>query len=52
MMVYMLIAITGASGFVGAYTVASLKRRGHQVRALVRKTSRVDHIRSSVEEFQ
>jgi nucleoside-diphosphate-sugar epimerase len=47
----MLIAITGASGFVGSYTVAALKREGHTVRALVRATSRRDHIAPYVEDF-
>ena len=48
----MLIAITGASGFVGSYTVASLKRAGHTVRALVRATSRRDHIAQHVDDFR
>ena len=32
----MLIAVTGASGFVGRHVTAELVRRGHRVRALVR----------------
>src|SRR5687768_2816863 len=32
----MLIALTGASGFLGRYTAAALQRKGHRVRALVR----------------
>ncbi|XQQ06799.1 MAG: NAD-dependent epimerase/dehydratase family protein [Leptolyngbya sp. IPPAS B-1204] len=35
------ILVTGASGFLGCYTVAELLRRGHQVRALVRPTADV-----------
>jgi nucleoside-diphosphate-sugar epimerase len=48
----MLVAVTGASGFVGSCTVVSLKRAGHRVRALVRATSRRDHIESSVDEWR
>jgi nucleoside-diphosphate-sugar epimerase len=47
----MLIAITGASGFVGSCTTQSLHRAGHEVRALVRPTSRRDHIQAYVHEF-
>jgi nucleoside-diphosphate-sugar epimerase len=47
----MLVAITGATGFVGAYTIAALKRRGHEVRALVRRTSRRDHIAAMVDQW-
>lgn len=47
----MLIAITGATGFVGSYTVRSLKARGHHVRALVRRTSRREHIAPFVDEW-
>ena len=36
----MLIAVTGASGFVGRHITALLARRGHQVRALVRRDGR------------
>jgi nucleoside-diphosphate-sugar epimerase len=31
----MLIAITGANGFLGSYTMSALRRAGHRVRALV-----------------
>lgn len=47
----MLIAITGATGFVGSYTVKALKARGHRVRALARRTSRRDHIAPFVDEW-
>lgn len=36
----MLIAVTGASGFVGRHLTALLARRGHQVRALLRGDGR------------
>jgi dihydroflavonol-4-reductase len=48
----MLVAITGASGFIGSYTVRALRSRGHRVRALVRQTSRRDHIESLVDEWR
>jgi nucleoside-diphosphate-sugar epimerase len=47
----MLVALTGASGFVGSYTAKALHTAGHQVRALVRSESRRDHIASSVTEW-
>jgi nucleoside-diphosphate-sugar epimerase len=47
----MLVALTGASGFIGSYTAAALKRRGFTVRALVRKSSRRDHIEPHVGEW-
>ncbi len=34
--------ITGASGFIGGHLAEELVRRGHQVRALVRPTSKTD----------
>jgi len=49
---FMLVALTGASGFIGSYTAAALKGRGHEVRALVRSTSRRDHIEPYVEQFR
>jgi len=48
----MLVALTGASGFIGSYTAAALHRKGHTVRALVRPTSRRDHIESYVDQWQ
>jgi nucleoside-diphosphate-sugar epimerase len=47
----MIVAITGASGFIGSYTVAALHRAGHEVHALVRPTSRRDHIEKFVAKF-
>ena len=51
-MLTMLVALTGASGFIGSYTAAALKSAGHQVRALVRMTSRRDHIESYVADWR
>jgi len=48
----MLVALTGASGFVGSYTAAALAGAGHRVRALVRPTSRRDHIEKFVSEWR
>ena len=48
----MLVALTGASGFIGSYTAAALRRAGHDVRALVRETSRRDHIAAHVSEWR
>jgi nucleoside-diphosphate-sugar epimerase len=48
----MLVALTGASGFVGTHTAQSLQRCGHSVRALVRPTSRRDHVAPFVDEFR
>ena len=47
----MLIAMTGATGFIGSYTANALHAAGHQVRALVRSTSRRDHITPFIEQF-
>jgi nucleoside-diphosphate-sugar epimerase len=48
----MLVALTGASGFIGSYTAKALHRAGHDVRALVRPTSRRDHIADFVTEWR
>lgn len=48
----MLIALTGASGFIGSYTARALHGAGHVVRALVRETSRRDHIGPHVGEWR
>lgn len=48
----MLVALTGASGFIGSYTAAALAGAGHRVRALVRPTSRRDHIEKYVSQWQ
>lgn len=48
----MLVALTGASGFIGGCTARSLKRLGHRVRALVRPSSRRDGIADSVAEWR
>ena len=48
----MLVALTGASGFIGSYTARALHRAGHAVRALVRPTSRREHIADAVAEFR
>jgi dihydroflavonol-4-reductase len=50
-MLLMLVALTGASGFIGSYTARTLHRAGHRVRALVRPTSRRDHVESAVAEW-
>lgn len=47
----MLVALTGASGFIGSFTAAALHRAGHDVRALIRSTSRRDHIKPSIAEW-
>jgi nucleoside-diphosphate-sugar epimerase len=47
----MLVALSGASGFVGSYTAKSLRGAGHRVRALVRSESRRDHVAPFVDEW-
>jgi dihydroflavonol-4-reductase len=39
----MLVSVTGGTGFVGAHTVAAIRRAGHRVRLLVRDPSTVEH---------
>lgn len=48
----MLVALTGASGFIGSYTAKALRAAGHDVRALVRRTSRRDHIAPFVADWR
>ena len=45
------IAITGASGFIGAALVREARAQGHDVVALVRSTSRRDHLEPLVSRF-
>lgn len=40
----MRVLVTGANGFLGRHTVDRLLQRGHQVRALVRPASNLDHL--------
>ena len=47
----MLVALTGASGFIGSHVAESLHRAGHRVRAMVRPQSRRDHIAPFVAEW-
>lgn len=47
----MRIALTGASGFIGSVTARRLHEAGHTVAALVRTTSRRDHIEPYVSTF-
>src|SRR5829696_4866659 len=48
----MFVALTGASGFVGSYTAKALHAAGHTVRALIRASSRRDHIAAHVAEWR
>jgi UDP-glucose 4-epimerase len=48
----MLVALTGATGFVGSHTAAALARAGHTVRALVRPTSNRAPVGAHVEEWR
>ena len=41
----MKILITGASGFLGRHLVKRLADEGHSIKALVRQTSRIDHLK-------
>src|SRR6056297_3576782 len=45
------IALTGASGFIGSAIARHLHEHGHTVAALVRETSRRDHIEPFVDRF-
>lgn len=45
------IFITGASGFVGSHLVEEAKRKGYEIHAAVRKTSKIDDIKHFVDEF-
>lgn len=47
----MRIALTGASGFIGSNIARLLSERGHKVTALVRQTSRRDHVEPFVDRF-
>ncbi len=42
----MKVLVTGASGFLGSHVAEQLVAEGHAVRALVRKSSKVEHLRS------
>jgi nucleoside-diphosphate-sugar epimerase len=48
----MLIALTGATGFLGSYTAAALRRAGHRVRALFRSSGPRGRREVSVDEWQ
>ena len=45
------IALTGGSGFIGSFIAGRLCRDGHVVTALVRDTSRRDHVEEHVDRF-
>ena len=45
------VALTGASGFIGAAVARDLHAQGHTVTALVRETSRRDHVDPFVDRF-
>ena len=47
----MRVALTGASGFIGAALARHATEAGHEVTALVRETSRRDHIENWVDRF-
>jgi nucleoside-diphosphate-sugar epimerase len=41
------VLVTGASGFIGSHLVEALQTRGADVRAMVRKTSKLQHLEAS-----
>lgn len=41
------VLVTGATGFAGGHLALRLRRLGHPVRALVRPTAKVDHLRAA-----
>jgi nucleoside-diphosphate-sugar epimerase len=48
----MLIAVTGANGFLGRYTAAALRRAGHRVRGLVQSRERLSPSEATVDEWK
>ena len=48
----MLIALTGVTGFLGRYTAAALRQKGHRVRALVRSAAPRTQDESIADEWQ
>lgn len=48
----MLIALTGAGGFLGHYTAAALRRKGHRVRALSQPAEQRSQNEPTVDEWQ
>lgn len=45
-----LVLVTGATGFVGKWTIIELLKRGHAVRGTIRDLSRAEQVRQSVSE--
>jgi nucleoside-diphosphate-sugar epimerase len=41
------VLITGGSGLLGGHLVERMAQQGHQVRALVRKTSDIEHLKTT-----